>query len=154
VQAGLRPITRGKPIVKTKTTVALLLMTALFAATGCSGPRPEFYWYQPDKTLEEVKTAYAECESKAREDAARAVEEQYFDRLRSPVDLMDADNPPSRRNRSADPALEAKARWGDLYRQNAFNGCMQSRGYVKLRAHQVPSNIRTRQLPMGAIAGK
>lgn len=143
---------KGEHKVKTKITLVLLLASALVA--GCSGPRHQFYWYQPGKTLEEASASYAECESKAREEAAKAVEDQYFDRLRSPVDLMGAENPPSRRSKSDDPALEAKTDWGELYKKNAFNGCMQSRGYVQLRAHQVPPNLRTRQFPMGAIAGK
>jgi hypothetical protein len=136
-----------------KTQIILWLTVPLFAA-GCSTPRAEFYWYQPDKTLEEVKAAHAECKCKAQEDAAKMVEDRYFDRLRSPLDVTDSDPPPSRRSKSADPSLEARAHWGEIYKQNAFNGCMQSRGYVKLRAHQVPPHIKTKELPLGAIAGR
>ena len=59
----------------------------LFLAAGCSGPKPEFYWYYPGKTLKEAKTDYAECECKAQEEAAKVVEDEYFDRLRSPTAL-------------------------------------------------------------------
>jgi hypothetical protein len=133
---------------------SLLLILALFLAPGCAGPKPQFYWYQPDKTFEEVKADYSECDSKAQEEAAQVVEDEYFDHLRSPSVLSGGDKPPARKNKSSDPRLQARADWGELYRQNAFAGCMQSRGYVKLRAHQVSPNLKTKELPLGAIAGK
>jgi hypothetical protein len=132
-----------------KTRFAFLLV--LFAAVGCAS-KPDFCWYQPDKTIEEVKADYDECESKAHEEAARAIDEEYFDRLRSPSHLANPDQPAPKSK--TDPALKAKAEWGLLYKQNAFAGCMQSRGYIQLRYHQIPPTLKTKELPLGAIAGQ
>jgi len=132
-----------------KTLSALLLM--LFACTGCSS-KPDFYWFHPDRTIEEVKADYDECASKAQEEAVRAVDEQYFDRLRSPSSITNPDQPPAKSK--TDPSLKAKAEWALLYKQNAFAGCMQSRGYIKLPFHQVPPTLKTKELPLGAIAGR
>jgi hypothetical protein len=131
---------------------AALLAMVLFSGIGCSS-KPEFYWYHPDKTFEEVKADYTECDDKAQEEAAEAVDDEYFDRLRSPANLVKTDKPPQK-NKSRDPALKAKADWGEFYKQKAFAGCMQSRGYVKLRSHQVLPTLKTKELPLGAIAGR
>lgn len=132
---------------------SIFLVATLFLVAGCSGSKPEFYWYQPDKTLEEVKADYAECESKAQEEAVKVVEEEYFDRLRSPTVLSGDEKPQKKKSKSVDPSLQAKVRWGELYKQNAFDGCMQGRGYVKLRPHQISPGLKTKELPLGAIAG-
>lgn len=124
----------------------------LFLAAGCSGPKPQFYWYYPGKTLDEVKADYSECECKAQEEATKAVEDEYFDRLRSPA-VLAGEEASAKKNKSADPALQARTDWGGLYEQNALAGCMQSRGYVKLRPDQISPDLRTKKLRMGAIAG-
>lgn len=133
---------------------SILLTMALFLAAGCPGPKPEFYWYHPGKTLDEVKADYSECEDKAQEEAEKVIEEEYFDRLRSPAVLAEGEEASSKKNKSDDPSLQAKRDWGGLYKQNAFAGCMQSRGYVKLRPYQVSPDLKTRKLPLGAIAGQ
>jgi len=135
-------------------TQSVLLLLSLFLAAGCAGPKPPFYWYHPDKTLEEVKADYSECESKAQEEAAKMVEDKYFDHLRSPNALAAGEEPPAKKDKSADPELQARTDWGKLYGRKAFAGCMQSRGYVKLRAYQVTPDLKTKELPLGAIAGK
>ena len=135
-------------------TFSILLVMVLFLATGCSGAKPEFYWYYPRKTLEEVKADYSECELQAEEEAAKAVEDEYFDRLRSPAALANGDEPPAKKGKSKDPSAKAKAEWGAMYKQKAFAGCMQSRGYVKLKGYQASPNLKTKELPMGAVAGE
>lgn len=132
----------------------VLLVMVLLLAAGCSAPKPEFYWYHPEKTFKQVKADYSECECKAQEEAAKAVEDKYFDRLRSPTALANDEETPAREDKSADPSLQAKTDWGKLYKQKAFAGCMQGRGYVQLRAYQVSPSLKTKELPMGAIAGK
>ncbi len=133
---------------------AILAVVVLLLAAGCSDPKPDFYWYHPEKTFEEVKAEYSECELRAQQEATKAIEGEYFDRLRSPVALANGGEPPAKKNKSTDPSLQAKADWGALYKQNAFDGCMQSRGYVRLRGYQVPRTLKTKELPLGAIAGK
>lgn len=126
----------------------------LFLAAGCSGPKPQFYWYRPGRTLEDAKADYSECKAKAQEEAAKVVEDEYFEGLRSPTDLAAGDDPQAKKKKSADPRRQARAEWGKLYQQNAFDGCMQSRGYIQLRPDQVAPDLKTRQLPLGGIAGR
>ncbi len=133
-----------------RTSVVFLVVMPLLAA-GCSNP--SFYWYHPDRTFEEAKTDYCECRDKASRQADEAVADEYFNHLRSPArsgysyDSLPPDDA------SAD-VLDAQATWGELYEQNAFNGCMRSRGYVQLKAHRIRPGLRTKDLPMGAIAGR
>lgn len=138
-------------------THVLLLVIVLLGTAGCAGSKPAFYWYHPDKTFEEAKADYAECEVKAQEEAERIVEDEYFERLRSPVVLSGDEEAVKKRKRqtkSKDSASLARDEWQDLYKQNAFSGCMTSRGYVQLRGYQVSQDCRTKELPLGAIAGK
>jgi hypothetical protein len=64
-----------------------LLVIVLLGMGGCAGSKPPFYWFHPDKTLEEAKADYAECESQAQEEAEEITQDEYFERLRSPVVL-------------------------------------------------------------------
>jgi len=134
--------------------LTILLVVVPLLAAGCSGPQPEFYWYHPERTLDEVRADYRECELQAKDEAVKAMEDTYFDRLRSPTDLAAGAERPVKKKKSVDPALQARAEWGALYKHNAFTGCMLSRGYVKLLPHQVSSSFKTRELPMGAIAAR
>jgi hypothetical protein len=135
----------------------LLLVLALLGVSGCAGSKPAFYWYHPDRTFEEAKAEYAECEVKAQEEADAIVEDEYFERLRSPVVLSgdeEAMKKRKRQSKSRDSASLARDEWRDLYKQNAFSGCMTSRGYVQLRGYQLSKDFKTKELPLGAIAGK
>jgi hypothetical protein len=132
----------------------LLAVLFLLSAAGCSGPKPAFYWYHPDRTFAEAKVDYAECESQAQDEAAKVVEEKYFDRLRSPDVLAGDEKAQDKIEKSDDPELQAKANWAAVYKQKAFAGCMQSRGYVQLRPHQISPRLKTKELPLGAIAGR
>jgi hypothetical protein len=135
----------------------LLLVLALLGVSGCAGSKPAFYWYHPDRTFEEAKAEYSECEVKAQEEADAIVEDEYFERLRSPVVLSgdeEAMKKRKRQSKSRDSASLARDEWRDLYKQNAFSGCMTSRGYVQLRGYQLSKDFKTKELPLGAIAGK
>jgi hypothetical protein len=129
----------------------ILLGALLFLVAGCP-PEPKFYWYHPDRTFSEAKNDYCECETQAKEEAVKAVEDEYFDRLRSPTALAAGEKAPAKK-KSGDPALRAKVEWGALYKQNAFDGCMESRGYIQLRDYQVSPTLKTKALPLGGIAG-
>ena len=99
-------------------------------------------------------TDYCECSEQATERAAEAVAEEYFERLRSPIPPSDAYVHPGGHDRPSVHSTDDEVGWGELYKQNAFNGCMRSRSYVKLKAHRVSPNLRTKSLSLGAIAGK
>jgi glutaredoxin len=138
-------------------THAALLVIVLLGTAGCAGSKPSFYWFHPDRTFEEAKIDYAECEVQAQEEAEKITQEEYFERLRSPVVLSGDEEAMKKRKKqrkSEDPASLAREEWRDLYKQNAFSGCMTSRGYVQLREHQVSGNLKTKTLPLGAIAGR
>ncbi len=137
-------------------TQFLLLAMMLFLGAGCSGSKPPFYWYYPGKTFDEVKADYDECECKAQEESEKVVEEEYFDRLRSPVILSGDEEAAkkSKKSRSEDPTAQAKEDWREMYKQKAFVGCMEGRGYIQLRPYQVSGDLKKKKLPLGAIAGK
>jgi hypothetical protein len=134
-----------------RTSLIFLVGISLLAA-GCS--RPDFYWYHPDKSLDEANADYCECRDKADRQAAEAVAEEYFDHLRSPAHPGYSYGSPLDDGGSANDAIDAQMTWGELHKQNAFNGCMRGRGYLWLRAHRVPSSLRTKDLPLGAVAGR
>lgn len=134
-----------------RTSVIVLVVISLLVA-GCS--RPDSYWYYPDKTLDEVNADYCECRDKADRQAAEAVAEKYFDHLRSPAHPGYSYGSAPEDDASAHGAIDAQMTWGELHKQNAFNGCMRGRGYVRLKAHRVPSNLRTKDWPLGAVAGR
>jgi len=134
-------------------TQLILLAAMLFLGAGCSGSKPKFYWYHPDRTFDEIKADYAECEAHAEDEAWKAVDREYFDRMRSPTALID-EEAAKKAKKSKDPAAAAKEEWRQAYRQNAFNGCMEGHGYVRLRPYQVSDNLKKKELPLGAIAGR
>jgi len=132
---------------------AMLPVVVLLFVAGCPDSEPEFYWYHPGKTLKEAKADYSDCQAQAQEEAAKAVEENQFDGLRSPAVIASGKKPSSRKE-AEKLAAKARAEWGAMYEANAFSGCMQSRGYVKLKEDQLSEAFQTKKLPLGAIAGE
>ena len=128
------------------------LLVILFLVAGCESPA--FYWYRADTSFEQAMTDYGECREQATERAAEAVAEEYFAHLRSPTPPSGGYTHPGGHDRPDGLSTDAEASWGELYKQNAFNGCMRSHGYVKLKKHRVSPNLRKKSLPLGAIAGK
>ncbi|MGE5296513.1 MAG: hypothetical protein ACM3VT_16970 [Solirubrobacterales bacterium] len=132
-----------------------LLAMMLFLGAGCSGSEPSFYWFYPGRTFDEVKADYDECESQAEEKSYQTTEQEYFDNLRSPVILSGDEEAAkkSKKKRDEDPVAQAKEDWREMYKQKAFDGCMEGRGYIRLRPYQV-DELKKKELPLGAIAGK
>lgn len=128
------------------------LLVIVFLVGGCS--TPAFYWYRADTSFDQAKADYCECREQATERAAEAVAEEHFTHLRSPTPPSGTYTHPGGHDRPDGFSADAEASWGELYRQNAFDGCMKSRGYVKLKSHRVSPNLRKESLPLGAIAGK
>jgi hypothetical protein len=131
---------------------APLIVLLLLAIAGCS--QPDFYWYRVDATLEETEADYCACREQARQAAAEVVADEYFDRLRSPLYASDTYAAAGDQGMSPSEALNARTSWGALYEKNALAGCMKGSGYVPLEAHRVPSHLQTKDLPLGAIAGR
>jgi hypothetical protein len=97
---------------------------ALFLAAGCE-VGPTHYWYQPGKTFEQAKRDYQECESRAKKAAA--------DDEGTRVEDVDEDKVGSR---------------------YAFDGCMQGKGYLRIRDHRLPVDARKKSYSLGGIAGR
>ena len=128
-------------------TPAIPPILLLFLLAGCA-PGPTHYWYHPDKTLEQAKEDYRECKSRAQDEAGEAVADDHLVRARS-------------RSRSSDEGWEfydervgSVSSWGAMYQQNVFEGCMQGKGYLKVRDYRLPSGLRTKSYSLGGIAGQ
>ena len=103
---------------------ATFLVLALFSATGCE-VGPTHYWYQPGKTFKQAKNDYQQCASRAKEATA---------------------------DDQSDGSSDAgKERAGSHY---VFEGCMQGKGYLKIRDHRLPIDARKKAYSMGGIAGR
>ena len=132
-------------------TSAIVLTAILFLATGCSCSR--HYWYRPDRTLEQARADYHECQRKASHEAFEAATEQYIQRTRAPGHAASSYNTPREESTFDDPVYTWLT-WGDLYEQNVFAGCMKAKGYTRLQAHRLPDKVRTKTLSLGALAGR
>jgi hypothetical protein len=130
--------------------VTLSIMMLLMAA-GCSSP--SFYWYHPDRTLEEAKADYLACQDQARQKADDMISEEHYDRLPPPDDSSTVSGSLTDRARSADPR-ETQDAWRERYEQSVLTDCMRARGYLGLRADRIPRGVHTKKLSHGGVAGR
>ena len=100
------------------------LALALFLAAGCE-VGPTHYWYQPGKTFEQAKRDYKQCEARAKEVAADDQSDHLEDAEGDKV--------------------------GSRY---VFDGCMQGKGYLRIRDHRLPTDARKKSYSLGGIAGR
>jgi hypothetical protein len=132
-------------------TSATLAITMLLLVAGCSSPT--FYWYHPDRSLDEAKADYGECQDQARRKAADMISDQHYDRLpppdgsSTPGDLHDPKRSPG------DPRKTQEA-WRERYEQSVLADSMRERGYLRLRTDRVPRGVHTKKFPNGAVAGQ
>jgi uncharacterized membrane protein len=129
-----------------KVPVALLTLT-LFLLVGCA-PGPTHFWYHPDKTLKQAKEDCRACQSRAEDEAGEMVAEEERRQLRSESRSSDDGW------KFYDEQVKSRSSVGTLYKKNVFDGCMQGRGYVKVKDYRLPSNLRTKSCSMGAVAGR
>jgi hypothetical protein len=134
-----------------KALTALTIVTLLVLA-GCSSPA--FYWYHPERTIEEAKADFGACQDQACQKAADVITDQHYDRVPPPA------GPAKARGLSRDPVpsaadpRETQQAWRERYEQGVLADCMRERGYLKLSADRVPPGVRTHKLPHGAVAGR
>ena len=121
------------------------LALLLFLEAGCAlGPR--HYWYHPDRTLEEAKEDYRQCRQRARQEAGEAAADDHLVDVRS-------------KSRASDDEIfgidhmESSSSLGAMYRQNALSGCMQSKGYLRVRDYRLPSDVRRKAYATEGVAG-
>jgi hypothetical protein len=133
-------------------TANVFLMFMLFFVSGCS--KPSYYWYHPNKTLEQARRDYSDSRRQARTEAGEAVAEECFDYARSSSRPSSSYSTPREGGMLEDNPHDAWQSWGETYEHNVFAGCMKERGYEKVKAHRLPADVRTKSLPLGAIAGR
>jgi hypothetical protein len=129
-------------------TLSIMMM---FALAGCSGP--SFYWYHPDRTLDQAKADYLACEDQARQKAADMITEQHYDRLPPSDDSLTAPSSLTERARYADPGKTQEA-WRARYEQSVIADSMRAKGYLRLQGGHVPPGVRTKKLSDGGVAGQ
>lgn len=130
--------------------VALSLVTLLTVA-GCSGP--SFYWYHPNRTLEEATDDYLACQDQARQKAADLINEQHYDRLPPPDGSLTASGSLTERARYANPG-ETQDAWRERYEQSVIANGMKAKGYLRLGPDRVPRDLRTKELSEVGVAGR
>ena len=128
------------------------LTMVLFAVAGCSGPRS--YWYQQGKTLEQARADCLDCQRQARREAGEAAADEYSSRINSPLYRPDYYGTDHDHVGSADDVIDPWPTSGGVYEHNIFAGCMERKGYEKLKAYRLPSDTRTKSFSMGAVAGR
>jgi len=104
--------------------LAALLGLLLFLMAGCE-LGPTHFWYHPARTLEQARADCELCEERARADEDAAKE---------------------RTDKTA-PEVERGVHY-------IFEGCMEGKGYLKLRDYRLPSNVRKKNYSLGGVAGR
>jgi hypothetical protein len=132
-----------------KTPVAFLMLS--FLTAGCS--TADWHWYRPDRTLEEVRTDYEECQRSANQEAIAAVSEEYVGRTRSPT-RSPGSYDAAREDSVLNDPLDSWSAWRTPYARNLVAGCMKQKGYQQVPPHRLPAGTRTRKFHFGAIAGR
>ena len=130
--------------------VALSIMM-LLALAGCSGP--SFYWYHPDRPLDEAQADYFECQGQARQKADDMISEEHYDRVPPLDDSSTASGSLTDRARSANPR-ETQDAWRQRYEQSVLADCMRAKGYLQVRPGRIPHGVHTKKLPKGGVAGR
>ncbi|MBN2129289.1 MAG: hypothetical protein JW741_07315 [Sedimentisphaerales bacterium] len=133
-------------------TPAVVCTMLLFVAAGCS--KPSCYWYHPERDLERAREDYCACKRYARQEARAAVADEYPGFARNPSSLSYSHGTAPDDVFPAEGRLDTWLSEGQMYEANVFAGCMKKRGYTMVKAHRLPSSLRTRSFSMGAIAGK
>jgi hypothetical protein len=130
---------------------ATLAMALILLAAGCSSSK--FYWYRPDRSLEEAKVDYLDCQDQARQKAADAISDEHYDRLAPPDGSLASRDVRERAGTTGNPR-ETQEAWRDLYEQSVLADCMRAKGYMMLRPDRVPRGVHTRNLSKGGVAGR
>jgi len=131
-------------------TLVLVSVVMLFLASGCSNST--FYWYHPDRSLEEAKADYTECWDQARQKANDMISGQHYDRLAPPSSSSAVASSP--RDRIAAVPDDAQGAWRDQYEQSVVADCMRAKGYMKVTRDHIPHGVHTQKFSQGGVAGR
>ena len=130
--------------------LVLVSLAVLLWAGGCSSPT--FYWYHPDRTLDEAQADYTECWDEARQKAGDVISGKHYDRLPPPSSSSASGTSP--RDRVAAAPDDAQGAWRDRYEQSVVADCMRAKGYMKLAHNRIPRGVHTQKFSQGAVAGR
>ena len=130
--------------------LVLVSLAVLFLASGCSSST--FYWYHPDRTLEEAKADYTECVDEARQKAGDVISGKHYDRLPPPSSSSAGASSP--RDRIPAAPDDAQGAWRDRYEQSVVADCMRAKGYMKLTPGRIPQGVHTKKFTQGGVAGR
>jgi hypothetical protein len=125
--------------------LAAICVALLLLLTGCSGPA--YYWYHPDRSLEEAEADYRTCQEDAKHKSADMIGGQHYDRLPPPEDASDRSVSPRERNRVAAGAGETQDAWRDQYERSVIGEGMKAKGYLKLSPEHIPHGVHTLRAP-------
>jgi len=139
----------GKYTMKVLVT---LFIAALFLLTGCSSPT--FYWYHPDRSLDEAKADYDQCQEEARQKATDMISGQHYDRLPPPEGSSALSTSPQERGRATGNPDETQDAWRERYEQSVISDGMKEKGYLKLSQDHIPRGVHTKKFDKGAVAGR
>ena len=128
----------------------LVSLAVLFLASGCA--TSTFYWYHPDRALEEARADYTACVDEARQKAADVISGKHYDHLPPPGSSAAAATSP--RDRIPAAPDDAQGAWRDRYEQSVVADCMRARGYMKLAPDRIPQGVHTQKFSQGAVAGR
>jgi hypothetical protein len=132
---------------------AALVIATLLAAGGCSSPA--YYWYDPDRSLEEAKADYMDCLDQARHESGNVINDQHYDRVAPPNGSSVLPGlPPDQNRKVGDPAETQKA-WRQRYEQSIIADGMRDKGYLQVSANRIPRRMPTQKVPAGGgVAGR
>jgi hypothetical protein len=131
---------------------AALLIAMLFAVGGCSSPA--YYWYDPDRTLEEAKADYMDCVDQARHESGNVINGQHYDRLAPPEGSAASTGSPPEQSRTVANPREAQKAWRQRYEQSIIADGMRDKGYLQVSADRLPHHLPTEKVPEGGVAGR
>ncbi len=104
--------------------LATFLVLSLFLLAGCE-MGPTHYWYHPAKTFEQAKVDCEQCETRAKAEKAGASDR--------------SDHTTAEEERGA---------------HYVFEGCMEGKGYLKMRDFRLPTEVRKKNYSLGGVAGR
>ena len=132
--------------------LAAICVAMLLPLTGCSGPT--YYWYHPDRSLEEAEADYTVCQEQARHKAADLISGQHYDRLPPPEGASDRSVSPQERSRIAGHSGETQDAWREQYERSVIADGMKEKGYLKLSPGHISHGVHTKRFDEGAVAGR
>jgi hypothetical protein len=131
---------------------AILALAMLLLTAGCSSPT--FYWYHPDRTIQEAKADYMECLDQARQKSGDMINDQHYDRLAPRDDPSGSKGPLKDESQPAADPRDAQEVWQERYTRSVIADCMREKGYLKVRPDRIPDSVHTKKLPEGGVAGQ